>query len=47
MFAIAAEKLPNVTFKFGHKLLDADLDKGSMKFTKYNISIVNISSYIC
>lgn len=31
---IAAEKFPNVNFNFSHKLLDSDLDKGTMTFKK-------------
>lgn len=30
----AAEKLPNVHFNFAHKLVNSDLDKGTMSFKK-------------
>ena len=32
---LAAEKLPNVNFNFAHKLVNSDLDKGTMTFKKW------------
>ncbi|XP_057365816.1 kynurenine 3-monooxygenase-like [Daphnia carinata] len=32
----AAEKLPNVHFNFAHKMVDSDLDKGTMTFKNLN-----------
>lgn len=39
ILSIAAEKYPKVQINFNKKLVDADLDKGKMKFLKW-VSIV-------
>ncbi|XP_046652495.1 kynurenine 3-monooxygenase-like [Daphnia pulicaria] len=36
----AAEKLPNVSFNFSHKLVNSDLDKGTMTFTNKSGELV-------
>ncbi len=36
---LAAEKLPNVNFNFAHKLVNSDLDKGTMTFKKWIFAI--------